>query len=102
MLDGIGHSDIEFDKNCSIRFHDCNQGECLVCSIAPYKELSSAWLQLKEDPDFAAKYATSADYQVDIRPNVTVNCNIQISKSLSADTGSYPGFIAGTGLDFIR
>lgn len=44
MLDGIGHSDIEFDKDCSIRFHDCNQGECLVCSIAPYNELSSAWL----------------------------------------------------------
>lgn len=44
MLDGVGRSDVEFDKDCVIQFHDCNQGECLVCSITPYSELSTAWL----------------------------------------------------------
>ena len=66
MLDAVGRSELEFDKDCVVRFHDCNNGECLVCSISPYSSVASVYSSLSEDPEFLAKYPTQRDYELAI------------------------------------
>lgn len=102
MLVEVGHSEVEFDKDCVVRFHDCNLGEAFVCSLSPYSLVSSAYQILSSDSDFLAKYPTSSDYAVALRPVVTVDGDFRITHSDDNQSNNYPSFNAGTGLDWLE
>lgn len=102
MLDAVGRAEIEFDKDCVVRFHDCNHGECLVCSISPYSYVASTYTTLSKDPEFLAKYPTQLDYELAIQPTVTIDGDLRMTKSDGVEVTSWPGFIAGTGSDWLE